>query len=369
MLCPNALSILNEIGVYDKIKKQGYMFEKLEYRDENYNLTDEYYLGSEKLFGYKALRVYRDILLREVLATVTEVGIKVQYNRKFTKITKEDSNGVIFEFDGGATESATLLIGADGIHSKVRPYIHPNIGPIFSGMMAITSVVNLTSLRLPRPDFPLTTSIHTKHGAFVFAPQNATATELLVGTQFKFSDQDQDGWRRIRQDREGLKEMFQADMNEWPDLVQSAKQNMDVEKLSIWPYYVVPKLETWSSPSKRVIIVGDAAHAIPPTAGQGASQAFEDVYSLSLLLARLSEKVKLDDALVFWERYRMARVDDILALTKKLNVKRLPSAEKVKGGAGEVVFRDIGGAEQQRWLFEPRIEEMMLKWVDEQKKK
>ncbi|KUJ08978.1 kynurenine 3-monooxygenase [Mollisia scopiformis] len=354
MLCPNALKVLSEIGVYERIKNQGYMFEKLEYKDENYKITDEYYLGGEKLFGYKALRVYRDILLRETLGAITERGIQVQYGRKFSKVVKEDETGVEFAFEDGSTESATLLIGADGIHSKVRQYIHPNVGPIFSGMMAITSVVHVSDLRFPEPNYHLTTSIHSKYGAFVFAPQNSSGTEILVGTQMRMPEQDQEGWRRIRQNKDELKSMFQAHMNEWPDLVQSAMEHMNPDKLSIWPYYVVPKLDTWSSPGKRVIILGDAAHAIPPTAGQGASQAFEDVYSLSLLLSKLSDKVKLDDALDFWQCYRMARVDDVLALTRKLDVKRLPTEDKAKV------------PEEVVWLFEPKIEEKMLKWVAEQ---
>jgi 2-polyprenyl-6-methoxyphenol hydroxylase-like FAD-dependent oxidoreductase len=366
MLCPNALHVLNEIGVYERIENLGYKFEKLEYKDENYQITDEYYLGGEKLFGYKALRIYRDILLREVLAAVTEKGIEVQYGRKYSRIISEDENGVIFEFSDGTTESASLLVGADGIHSKVRQYIHPGIGPIFSGMMAITSVVNISHLRFPTPNYHLTTSVHSKHGAFVFAPQNASGTEILVGTQRRVPEQDQEGWTRIRQNREELKNMFQANMSEWPDLVQSAMQHMNPSKLSIWPYYIVPKLETWCSAGKRVVILGDAAHAIPPTAGQGASQAFEDVYSLSLLLGKLGGKVRLDEVLGFWEKYRMSRVDDVLALTRKLDVKRLPVEEKAK--VEEVVFRDIGDGEQQRWLFEPRIEEKMTAWVEEQEK-
>ncbi|CZR53609.1 related to salicylate hydroxylase [Phialocephala subalpina] len=368
MLCPNALSVLEPLGIYERIKNQGYEFEKLEYKDENNNITDEYYLGGEKLFGYKALRVYRDILLRVIRALVTENGINIQYDRKFSKIVKEDENGVVFKFENGSTESATLLIGADGIHSKVRQYIHPGVHPIYSGIMAITSAVHISNLRFPQPNYCLTSSIHAKPGAFVFAPQNPSGTELLIGTQRKHPEQDQEGWRQLREDREGLKSMFQANMNEWPDLVQSAMENMIPDRLSIWPYYVVPKVDTWTSPAKSVVILGDAAHAIPPTAGQGASQAFEDVYALSLLLSKLSNKVKLDDALDFWQQYRMARVAEVLALTNALNVKRLPAEEKAKV-SNEIIFNDNGDGSQQMWLFKPKIEEKILKWVDEQEKR
>ncbi|KAH6696625.1 hypothetical protein BKA61DRAFT_682838 [Leptodontidium sp. MPI-SDFR-AT-0119] len=51
-----------------------------------------------------------------------------------------------------------------------------------------------------------------------------------------------------------------------------------------------------------------------------------------------------------------------------MSSKRLPAEERAKLGDEEVVFKDLaGGPEQQRWLFEPRIEEHMLEWVQEQK--
>jgi 2-polyprenyl-6-methoxyphenol hydroxylase-like FAD-dependent oxidoreductase len=44
------------------------------------------------------------------------------------------------------------------------------------------------------------------------------------------------------------------------------------------------RLNSWVSAGMRAVIVGGAAYEIPPTAGQGVNQAFEDTYALSLLL-------------------------------------------------------------------------------------
>ncbi|KAH9206700.1 kynurenine 3-monooxygenase [Leptodontidium sp. 2 PMI_412] len=368
MLGPNALSVLHSLGIYERIKDHGYLFSKLVYKDDQNNFLDEYYLGEEKLFGFNALRIYREILLRELRSAAKERGINVQYNRKFAKVVSEDENGVVFEFADGTTEKASMLIGADGIHSKVRQYTHPSVKPMYSGLLAVTSAVETSKLRFPEPEYPLVSSIHGKHGAFVFAAQNPQATEMLVGTQKKFPEQDRAGWDRLRSDQEELKSMFQANKSNWPDLVQSAMENMIENRLSIWPYFVVPHLDTWSSPQQRVVIVGDAAHAIPPNAGQGASQAFEDVFSLALLLSKLDGAVKMDAALEFWQKYRVERVQKVLALTMKLNQKSLPAAERAKIGDAEVVFKHIaGGPEQQRWLYEPRIEEHVMEWVRQQR--
>ena len=65
--------------------------------------------------------------------------------------------------------------------------------------------------------------------------------------------------------------------------------------------------------------------------GQGALQAFKDVLSLGLLVARLrdeqrllSAKLRWADALDFWQGLHQARVDELLELTRRPNNKRLP---------------------------------------------
>ncbi len=50
-----------------------------------------------------------------------------------------------------------------------------------------------------------------------------------------------------------------------------------------WPPYMIPDLPTWHT--DRVLLIGDAAHCIPPYSGQGAAQAFEDAGYLARLLS------------------------------------------------------------------------------------
>jgi 2-polyprenyl-6-methoxyphenol hydroxylase-like FAD-dependent oxidoreductase len=203
------------------------------------------------------------------------------------------------------------------------------------------------------------------------APQNFDGSEVLAGTQRKFPEQDKKGWETLWANKKKLVGMLRENEEGWPDIVKSALENIQKDSLTTWPFYVVPRLESWASKGGRVVILGDAAHAIPPTAGQGASQAFEDAYSFVLLISKLGPKVGMRDALWFWEGYRKERVDKILELTKRLNVQRLPVGEReremeiekrrLKGVSG------MGEGEEQRWLLEPRIEEVVLEWVESQR--
>ncbi|KAH6669825.1 hypothetical protein B0J14DRAFT_702877 [Halenospora varia] len=368
MLSPNALKILDDLNVYQRIKNQGYEFESVISRRETGEVMDEYWMGSESAFGYKALRVYRQVLLDELRAVAAERGIEIVYGKRFSHVVEESEEGVTFEFDDGTKETAGLLVGADGIHSTVRKYIHPGMEPKYSGITAVTAAVERSSLRFPEPEtegkeYHMPVSIHGQHGAFVMAPQNPEGTELLIGRQARFEEREKAGWDVLRKDTNQLLSFLQADKQDWPEIVRSAMEGIMQDKLSIWPFYVVPPMTTWSSPAGHVLILGDAAHAIPPTAGQGASQAFEDVFSFSLLLSKTQSKsnagISHKELLGKWEKYRMARIGQIMELTRKLNGTRANAEEqKAMRERGEEVWmaRDLG-VEGQRWLFEPQIEE------------
>lgn len=360
MLSPNALRILDTLGLYDRLKVQGYSFETISYKNHNQVTTDKYYLGQEKLYGYKALRIYRQILLTELRAEVKNLEIPITYGMKFSHIVSESSTGVEFAFIDGTIAKADILIGADGIHSNVRKHIVPDVVPKYSGMVAITCALQRASLIYPEgtdaSTYPMPVAIHGRTGAFVMAPQNVEGSEVLAGTQLAWPEQDRKGWDALLADRQGLLDLFRRGYEEWPEIVQSALDNVPLETLAIWPYYVVPKLESWFSGSKRAVIIGDAAHAIPPTAGQGASQGFEDAFTLSIVLANVGEQGGLEGALTKWMDMRQERVDKVIKLTLQLNNARLPQVEREKlARKGGIVWQS-GDAGELGWLYSANVE-------------
>src|SRR5450755_2516121 len=97
---------------------------------------------------------------------------------------------------------------------------------------------------------------------------------------------------------------------------------------------MVPTLSTYISPKRRVVLIGDAAHAIPPTGGQGAAQAFEDAQTLAYALARCAAPTQPrttpqlhEDILSKWSWHRQARIAQVLAFTTRGGDirKRVPS--------------------------------------------
>jgi 2-polyprenyl-6-methoxyphenol hydroxylase-like FAD-dependent oxidoreductase len=361
MLSPNALRVLECLGIYEKLRTQGYNFEEIAFKNHDEITTDHYFLGDEKTYGYKALRIYRRILLDELRWRVHELGIPIHYGKRFDKVISESDNGVIFAFADGSTSSADLLVGTDGIHSTVRKYIAPAISPLYTGQVAVTCTIPRTTLKVPN-SYPMPAAIHGPNGAFVMAPQNTDGSEILAGTQFKYPEQDRTGWNALVNNKKMLLELFRAGYDTWSPTVRTALDNVREETMAIWPYYVIPKLPQWASPSKRVIILGDAAHAIPPTAGQGASQGFEDSFTLATILTNISPDLPLDKAIDYWKNIRQERIDKVIALTLRLNNARLPEKEREQQAARGMTW-DSGAGGTLSWLYNARIEEDLLKWI------
>ena len=363
LLSPNALRVLDTLGVYDRIRAKAYHFDTFEFKNGDDTTTDIYHFGSEKLYGYQAVRIMRRFLIDELKAMVAESGIKVVYDSKLTKIVSESADVVIFEIHGN-THSASLLIGADGIHSSVRKFFDP-IRPTYAGITGTSTVIPRSQLRIPT-GYYLPATVVSSAGAFFLIPQEEDGSQILIGTQGRFPEKDKEGWEALAADKEELLRMMRKDADVWPDIVKSGLENALVENMFVWPFYFIPKLSNWKSSGDRVLIVGDAAHAIPPTAGQGVNQAFEDVYMLANLLSKLSPEISLSSALKFWQTYRQARVKKVLELTHQLNARRLPPAEQAKLPPGSIWKNDIGDGEHLRWLYEPNLDKDIASWVNRQ---
>lgn len=164
------------------------------------------------------------------------------------------------------------------------------------------------------------------------SPQGVDGQEIFAGRQYKYDVQDRSGWDALLMRKDELIDLHQRDTKEWSPFVQAAQAQIstpEAHSVSIWPYYFVPKMQCWHSTTGRVVILGDAAHAVPPTAGQGANQSFEDSYSLAQVLARtFHDTDNLPEVLTAWETYRLERMDLVLALTDQVTYVRMSEEER-----------------------------------------
>lgn len=84
-----------------------------------------------------------------------------------------------------------------------------------------------------------------------------------------------------------IKKQMRERHADWKDpVIQEIIRDVQVD--SIYPTWVMPELPTWSE--NGLVLIGDAAHALTPTSGQGASQSIEDAQTLALLLSHFAPK-------------------------------------------------------------------------------
>ena len=355
MLHPNGLKVLNKLGIYGALKKRGYSFDRIYFQDAASNrILETVEVGNVERYGIGAIRAYRFAVLEELLAAVKAKSIPIHFSRKFEKIVSETEDNVTWQFTDGSAETASVLIGADGIHSTVRSYLTPGLRPTFMSMAAIVAAVPTAQLELPEKNLADLNNPSNKHplpggivspgaGAIVIAPQTFSGDEVVITVQRPMSKDAGTSWTEINADKAHLTSLFRQNIERFPPIVQNAVRHIPHEKLFIWPFYQLPRLERWTSAKTqggrgRVVILGDSAHALPPSAGQGVNQAFEDVYTFAGVLGRLLQRrggkptnAQLQQALFAWQTSRQMRIDFVLEMNRQMDLRRMPK----KPGAPE----------------------------------
>ncbi|KAK4507778.1 hypothetical protein PRZ48_001513 [Zasmidium cellare] len=352
MLHPNGLKALQAIGVYETLLEKAWPFDNIYVQN---GITGEILQsienGSVEKYGMHAVRIYRYTLLDQLLNKVRQSGIPIHFNRRYSHVVSETEQEVTWQFTDGGSASASILVGADGLHSTVRKYIAPDVKPIYNGYIILVAAVPTAQLGLPETDFrtlndpkssyPMPGGIVVPQlGAFVTAPQTKSGDEVMITVMRPFP-QEAERWTPIDNDKDRLRSMFRENSDKFPQVVQNALSDIPDKQLHVWPAYTIPLLEHWTSvntgsnPQGRIVIIGDAAHALPPSSGQGVNQAFEDINSFAAVLGKLGNDLsreRLQKALHGWQQFRQERVDCVLRLNKHMETLRMPAAALAEKG-------------------------------------
>lgn len=210
-------------------------------------------------------------------------------------------------FEDGTHEEVDALLGADGIHSVVRSHVTEPRAPVFSGMVAYRGLVPAERL----PDWPLneaTMFVGSGRHLLVFPVRRRS---LLNVVAFVVADEQmRESWSAP-----GEPAALAAEFAEWCEPVRRVIGALD--STFRWGLYDREPLATWTR--GRVALVGDAAHAMLPHAGQGANQSIEDAGALGVLLADRSAE-ELPAALAEYETTRRDRASFLQRYTRRLGL-------------------------------------------------
>jgi salicylate hydroxylase len=229
-------------------------------------------------------------------------GIKpdvVRLGQKCLKLT-QDSESVEVLFESGKIANAALVIGADGIHSKVREAIFARDSAQFTGCVAWRGLVPMH--RLP-PHLARNTATSWLGPAGHVLHYPVRRRELMNFIGFV----ERTDWKVESWTVAGTIEELANDFRGWHSDVHEIIRNLDIPYK--WALWVRPPMQHWSV--GRVTLLGDACHPTLPFLGQGAVMALEDAY----VLAGCLKKYAGDHATAL-ARYENARSERTAAVVR-----------------------------------------------------
>ena len=294
--------------------------------------------------GYGYMRIKRSDLVDALLqAVILEEGVDVVFGKRITEIREHRDDApeekVAAVFSDGTSHTADLLIACDGIHSSVRRlYVEPDQVPEYSGLSAIISIIHASDLsESARAEMQAVQGLNstlTQDGAFIVMPCTPAKDEFYWGWSEEVAPPNdpnsRDGWEEHGHEAvNGFKEHLHGILNNsangdsgGPGRWAQALHNLiDCTSLvKFYPVYRLPSGGKWFR--GRCVILGDAAHAMQPHAGQGVSMALEDVFLLTRLLAAQDPSSSTFDKTltrVFdkYDRIRRPRVNQVSALSTR----------------------------------------------------
>lgn len=321
-------------------------------------------LGSEEKYDFSALRMKREdlraILLDEAaqhgahiyhqrdVFEVLDVGRHNADSRQGDPIALVSSNSLNL---GRHDFSAEIIIGADGIHSRTRDALGYPAGPKYQGMAAIIGFTPRTTMGEWKGQLPC--AIKGREGMFYVGPASANTDELIFFSTLPIENQSKEEWRTLGKDgnklRRILADYFVHSEDGWPEVVRRLIIGTPGSKYMLYPFNTV-SAKTMLHEGKRVILIGDAAHAMPPSAGQGGAMALEDAITLgeAIAIGWSAEGEKdddlLDDSLTRWQLHRLQRIERVLERTER-------KTEENKGGEKKSDNSNVGEQEQLDWLY------------------
>ena len=229
----------------------------------------------------------------EFLANALPAGV-VRTGHRATGF-QQDGAVACVTFANGASAEADVVIGADGIHSELRPYVFPPSRPVFHGTVAYRGVIAHQRVADWPADRWLMWLGTGKH--FLTFPVRAGSLINYVG--FVPADEEmKESWSAP-----GDPDTLRREFTGWEPRIERLLR--EVQNTFRWALYDREPLPTWTR--GRLSLLGDAAHPMLPHLGQGANQSIEDGMALATILAR-ADRASAPAALLAYERLRRQRV-------------------------------------------------------------
>ncbi|MCK8787070.1 FAD-dependent monooxygenase [Roseomonas sp. NAR14] len=292
-LSPNLMQVLRAVGVADRLERIGLHPDAFLSRAwDSGEVLFRLPLGEagERRYGAPYINVHRGDLHAALASAVAPDSIA--FGHRLAGIETR-GDGCRLLFGNGATAEADIVIGADGVNSRVRELVLGVEKPRYTGHVAHRCIVPAAAVDPPPadctkwwgPDRHLLIYYMTGRRDELYLVTSFPEPELTVAGAWAPCDADE----------------FRAELAGFhPEVRRVAAAAGAVTK---WPVFDREPVPVWSE--GRLVLLGDACHPLRPYMAQGAAMAIED----AAVLARCLIEALASDPLAAFPRYARNRLE------------------------------------------------------------
>lgn len=307
------LRAFRTLGVLERFLEEGYACDGLDILSSGGHLLAQIptpRIAGDQVPGSGA--VMRPVLARILADATRACGTQVRLGCSFSGF-QQDAEGVEVGFTDGSRQRYDLVIGADGLYSKMRQHLLPNApAPRYTGQGVWRAV-------LPRPAHIVRTMLwvgeHLKVGLnpvsqdemYLFVNEDRPVNDFIPPEQFLL---------RLKR----LLESFSA-----PEVRQASDQMNEHSLVVFRPLEGLLVPEPWHR--GRVVLIGDAVHATTPHLASGACIGIEDAI---VLAEELTGATDLAGALHRWQHRRWERCRMVVENSARLGEIEISGGDKTE---------------------------------------
>jgi salicylate hydroxylase len=306
-LSPNCSRVLRTLGLTKELDEQGFLPQHTQFRHwHSGKIISETSLGksAEQTYGAPYYHFHRSDLLNLLLqAAKTQPLIQLKLNSRIVSIEQiDDSVRVLVN---GETHTGSALIGADGIHSKVRESLFGAESPTFTGNVAWRALVPTSSLPANLIQ-PAATAWWGPGKHFVhYYVRGGTMVNCVCVVESK-------EWQDESWNINGHFPDLAAEFADWHPTINTLLANANKKNLYKWGLFDRPPMAQWSI--GRITLLGDACHPTLPFMAQGAAMAIEDA---AVIAGCLNQTQDPTSAFLRYEKLRKKRTAMIQQLSRR----------------------------------------------------
>jgi 2-polyprenyl-6-methoxyphenol hydroxylase-like FAD-dependent oxidoreductase len=303
-LAPNGMNALRGLGLADAARGRGVETLGLVFQNEHgHTLGALDYTEHTQRFAAPSVTIRRGELGAILLEAAQAAGITICFGTAIEAIAETTSEVLVTGSDD-SSDSFDILVGADGLRSNVRRLAMPDLpAPAYNGLQGSGGIVDL-------PDIPATDGrmIMTFGSNAFFGYIKAAGGPVYWFDTYPQAEESSAQPPTGAALAQFLAELHRPD----PEVNRRIIAAVNPAALRVYPDYDMPSLPRWST--GRTVLIGDAAHAVTPHSGQGASMALEDALVLAAAIAAEATPAR---AFERFESLRRARVEAAARLGRR----------------------------------------------------